>query len=141
LASLIPWANRRDAINLATDADRQAVHDAFRAVFQMAADAGSWRYCYGIVAKHGYAVNSELFSRLDIFCRAMMTASAITFLVSVTLWLVGRFEWSGQALLWILAGSALGFVVFLKSARTYSRAFVGAIYEGFYSWYVDAKLP
>jgi hypothetical protein len=110
-------------------------------VFQIAAGKDSWRYCYGIVAKHGYSVNVELFSRLDIFCRAMMTGSAIVFIACSALWVFGRLVGGTGTWPWILAASASMFIIFLLSARTYSKAFVGAIYEGFYSWYVDKPVP
>lgn len=110
-------------------------------MFQLPAGSDSWRYCYGIVAKHGYSVNVELFSRLDIFCRAMMTGSGITFLASLGLWGLGRLAGGTETLPWILIASGAMFIIFLYSARTYSKAFVGAIHEGFYSWYVDTKGP
>jgi hypothetical protein len=141
LARIVGPANQRTAIDLASDPALNAIKTAFETVFAMAAGKESWRYCYGIVAKHGYSVNVELFSRLDIFCRAMMTGSAITFVACIALWIAGHLAGGTYYLSWMLVASGSMSLVFLFSARTYSKAFVGAIYEGFYSWYVDTKLP
>jgi hypothetical protein len=140
LARLIPWANCRSKVDLVGDANLTHIKDAHEAFFQIDASEDSWSYCYGIVAKHGYSVNMELFSRLDIFCRSMMAGSAIIFLAAIALALLRLFEGSNVQLALAVVCSAVAFLTFLVAARTYSRAFVRAIYQGFYSWYADHKL-
>jgi hypothetical protein len=141
LARFVKPANQRCAIDLANDQEYEHIKKAVEAFFHIGATPDSWRYCYGIVVKHGYSVNVDLFGRLDIFCRSIMTSGAIVFLVATALKLVGQFAWTTNTLWSVLLASAAIFMTFLFSARAYSRAFVSAIYEAFYSWYVDTKLP
>lgn len=140
LAQIVGWANCRSKVDLVNDAELKHIKEAVQAFFKIDAGTNSWSYCYGIVAKHGYSVNMELFSRLDIFCRSMMAGSALILLTTLGLKVAGQFQGSGSQLVLTIGLSATAFCVFLIAARTYSRAFVEAIYEGFYSWYADAKL-
>ena len=140
LARVVPIANRRSKVDLEGDPDFAAVKTSFETFFQISAGPNSWSYCYGIVAKHGYAVNVELFARLDIFSRSMMAASALVFLSTAAGAAFGRVLMTGPLVPLVPVAALVSFCIFLRAAQIYSVAFVRAIYEGFYSWYVDTRL-
>lgn len=137
LARFVRPANLRSSVDLASDPEHDHVRKAVEAVFKIPATPDSWRYCYGIVAKHGYSVNVTLFAQLDIFCRSMMTASLLVAVWTAVVWVTGRMQLPAHYGAALVTVSGIFFLIFLFSARTYSRAFVSAIYEGFYTWHVD----
>jgi hypothetical protein len=139
VARFVRPANQRGTINPATDPRLKHIKDAFEAFFNIPADAEAWRYCYGIVVKHGYSVNVQLFAQLDIFCRSIMAGSGIVVGATLASKLVNPSRWDPLSLGATLAVASASFVIFLLSARTYSRAFVSAIFEGFYSWVRDSQ--
>jgi hypothetical protein len=139
LARFVRPANQRSASDPATDPRLRHIKDSFEAFFGILADDQAWRYCYGIVVKHGYSVNVQLFAQLDIFCRSMMAGSGIVVFVSIASRVLSPGRWDTVSFAATVSVSAASFVIFLFSARTYSRAFVGAIYEGFYSWLCESK--
>jgi hypothetical protein len=119
----------------------QAIHEAILEHFGIHPDDNSWRLCYGTVIKHGYGSNTQLFLGLDIFCRAMTVTSMLSgmlFLVA----LCGALRSSAAVLPWIVcSATALALTwLFCRGTRTYSQAFVGSIYEGFFSWLCDERV-
>jgi hypothetical protein len=97
----------------------------------------SWKLCYGVCHKHDYTVKSELFARLNVFCRSMSICSfvlSILFILKSFLDGADFMDWAPKFLLFLVACYS-----FYRGARLYSRSFVGSIYEGFYSFYSEKK--
>ena len=113
-----------------------AVSDAISSFFNIEADDDSWKYCYGICQKTGYSVNVELFRRLEIFCRTTFAAFLILSVAYAAHLILFGFN---VFLFCMLLANIVSAFLFLFGARIYSQAFVGAIYQGFYTWYVVHK--
>lgn len=135
LGNLVRWSNARskvDPVNQYADCK-----EAF-AFLRLPINNDLWRYCYGIVAKHGYSANVDLFAKLEIFSRSVMAGSLIVSIeILVAMQAFGKWtDWHHWASLAIAVISAL---TFLFAARRYGQSFIKSIYEAFYSWYIDDK--
>ena len=119
---------------------KQAIQSAIRSHFRIDADEKSWAFCYGACTKHGYSPNTQLFQGLTVFCRSMMMAmlfASVAFLIGMGT----EFCLTGTLTLSPLLFAAVSFALalaFRSGATAYDHAFVGSIYEGFYSWYCEA---
>jgi zinc transporter ZupT len=137
LASLTNLGDNRIYWAKSDNGSKLAVKQSIADYFEIEPDESSWKVCYGICAKHGYAANTQLFQGLFVFCRSMcvncILGALLIFISQIIQWL----EKSSidQASVWICVASALSAVIFYKGVRTYTRSFVGSIYEGFYTWH------
>jgi hypothetical protein len=121
-----------------------AIRSAIEQHFGVGVDDSIWSLCYGPCVKHGYAANVQLFLGLEIFCSSMTIASAISSAILIvgaaTAFLCSYPSvFSPEMKLALGVGFALAVPIFRRGTGSYSRAFVGSIYEGFYSWYCEPE--
>lgn len=141
LNALASWANPADNRvywqGAATDY-KHAVRKSFEDYFGFPATEDSWRFCYGICAKHGYAANTQLFQGLYVFCRSMVVNCVFGAVLLTFGLFIGFPQQSspGYTLVTILA-SLCAAGIFYLGVWTYTRSFVGSIYEGFFTWHQE----
>lgn len=125
-----------------SDETECAIRSAVEKTYKIRFTNDSWRLCYGTCVKNGLSANVHLFLGLEIFCRSMMVASAF---FSASLILAMMFGSQNPhinnqpacVLFFALGVAQVCAGAFYLGARKYSRVFVSAIYQGFYSWYCE----
>lgn len=119
-----------------------AIKQAIKTHFQIEADEKSWAFCYGTCNKHGFSPNTQLFQGLAVFCRTMMMGMAFSTLIYAAAAVATAIadQTVPSTLLILTGGSMLLAFAFRSGAIAYDKAFVGSIYEGFYSWYCERDM-
>lgn len=96
-------------------------------------DGTAWKWCYGIVTKHGYAVNTDFFLGVFVFCSSVFTSLLCIVPLLVYSWLVNNSPF--YPVIVVLAAC----LAFWKGSRKYSRVFSISILEAFYSYKMDNR--
>ena len=109
------------------------IREAVQEYFKTETTERSWKLCYGVCHKNGYTVKSELFSRLNVFCRSMALCLLLLVLLATCIMVTNRTL--SAKYIWVFWLLGTGALIFAYGARLYSRAFIGSIYEGFNSYY------
>ena len=109
----------------------QRVVDAYAEFFKHEYDTSAWKWCYGIVVKHGYAVNTNFFQGVYVFCSSMFVSLAI--LVPIYIW-AWYFKDFSVLPVFIIPAAALAFA---RGSQKYSRLFALSILEAFYSYWIE----
>ncbi len=121
-----------------------AVKLAITSFFSLDFDKNSWKYCYGIAHKHGHSAKSQILSNLDVFCRSMSVICAIGAVSGIITKIVicnSTLETPSANFPIAIFSTIIGIfcITFIFGARTYSHAFVGSIYQAFFSWYTETQ--
>lgn len=109
----------------------QRVLEAYLDFFGKEYDATAWKWCYGIVVKHGYAINTDFFQGVYVFCSSIFVALAA--LVPLYLWAWIYRDISVLAIIGILFAAW----AFFRGSQKYSKLFALSILEAFYSYWVE----
>ena len=105
------------------------VADAYKDVFSTEFSGDAWRFCYGVVMKEKFGVNTSFFAGIEVFCSSMFVVFLLGLFVTVVRYLDGSMPLGFPTMFFVLA------VIFCLGSRKYSRAFSESIYDAFYSWY------